>query len=609
MEYTNNLYEGGSYGLEPPAYSKPPKGYQVAASTIGLATDSRTANQAQEVLKKLRTGAKTIEVSPSLEIYTWDSIPKQQFKEINRLKKLAGVDLTLHGPMVEPSGFNPRGGAWDELQRIEAENQLKQAVERGHELDPNGNLVITFHSAYSFPETQPKVFKKGEKEPTLRGIYVINEESGRTAFVPAEEKKLLGKKLKPDEILSDYNESNWSATLEGINRELILSRQRLEALEERELEEKGLHALKLLKEDRKKFDKYVSEFTPEQAKLLNMVVERLSESEIDVRDAYNRLNEAFNIAYKSAYEGKRQQDLAKLEELREGIGKTIESNKKNPLQFIEFRNQVSEGLKVLGDISAPNIVKPLKNFVLDKGAETYASVAYNAYKKFKDKAPIISIENPPAGTAISTGEDLKEMIETIRKKFVEKAVSEGELSKSEAEKQANKLIGATWDVGHINMLRKYGYEEKHIIEETKKIAPFVKHVHLSDNFGMEHTELPMGMGNVPYEKMLEIINKFNDKAKKISETGGAWYQFFKKEPLLEQLSTLNSPIYSQQLAPAPTWEQSRGMMASYFGGIGNVFPEQHFGIYGAGFGTTAPELGGQLGRGDERSRFTGAPTE
>ena len=220
MEYTNNLYEGGSYGLEPPAYSKPPKGYQVAASTIGLATDSRTANQAQEVLKKLRTGAKTIEVSPSLEIYTWDSIPKQQFKEINRLKKLAGVDLTLHGPMVEPSGFNPRAGAWDELQRIEAENQLKQAVERGHELDPNGNLVITFHSAYSFPETQPKVFKKGEKEPTLRGIYVINEESGRTAFVPAEEKKLLGKKLKPDDYLFELSPPLFNQEMQKIAKQL-----------------------------------------------------------------------------------------------------------------------------------------------------------------------------------------------------------------------------------------------------------------------------------------------------------------------------------------------------------------------------------------------------
>ena len=35
---------------------------------------------------------------------------------------------------------------------------------------------------------------------------------------------------------------------------------------------------------------------------------------------------------------------------------------------------------------------------------------------------------------------------------------------------AKKLIGATWDVGHIHMLRKYGYTEKEIVEEAKKIA-------------------------------------------------------------------------------------------------------------------------------------------
>ena len=38
---------------------------------------------------------------------------------------------------------------------------------------------------------------------------------------------------------------------------------------------------------------------------------------------------------------------------------------------------------------------------------------------------------------------------------------------------AEKLIGATWDVGHINMIRKQGFSEKDVINEAEIIAPFV----------------------------------------------------------------------------------------------------------------------------------------
>ncbi len=606
--YSENFYEGGNYGLDPPAYGNPlpnKNTYQAKAGNIGLATDARTANQVQEVQNKLRTGAKTIEISPSLGLDVFESIPKHQFQEINRLKKLAGVDLTFHGPMIEPSGFNPRAGAWDESQRQQAENHIFSSVEKGHEMDPNGNIVITFHSAYSFPETEPKIIVKGKEK--LTGIQVIDEESGKTGFVSEKEQKLLGRKLDPKEIITDYNETTWSRTLESINRELIYSKQRVGGNEE--LEEQGLHALKLFKEDQKEYEKYLSNFTPKQSDVINSVVERLGEAEIDVRDAYNRLNEAFNLAYKSAElerdAEKKAKDMAKLESLKKEIGKTIEENKDNPLQFIEFRNQVSKGLKVLSDISTPIIFKPLREFALDKGAETYANVAFKAFKKYKNTAPIISIENPPAGTALSRAEDLRDMIKLTRNKFIEKAIEEG-FSKSEAKEQAEKLIGATWDVGHINMLRKFGYGKEHIIEETKKIAPYVKHVHLSDNFGMEHTELPMGMGNVPVKPMLEIIEKYNDKVKKISETGGNWFQFFRKQPLMEQFKELNSPIYSSQ--GSPTWNDTTGMMGTYFGGIGNVFPEHHVGIFGAGYTPSIPpELGGQVG--GDRSRFSGTPME
>ena len=201
---------------------------------------------------------------------------------------------------------------------------------------------------------------------------------------------------------------------------------------------------------------------------------------------------------------------------------------------------------------------------------------------------------------------MKELIVKAREKFVQKAVEDG-MSKNMAENQAKKLIGATWDVGHINMLRKFGYGDKELREQAKTIAPFVKHIHLSDNFGLEHTELPMGMGNVPMKAHLEELRKAHgdklDKIKKVIETGD-WYQHFQKTPIRETFAAFGSPIYPMQ--NAPYWNQAMNTSAGYFSGYGAMLPEQHFQTYGAGFSSLPQELGGQMGG---KSRVSGNPME
>ena len=72
------------------------------------------------------------------------------------------------------------------------------------------------------------------------------------------------------------------------------------------------------------------------------------------------------------------------------------------------------------------------------------------------------------------------------------------------------------------MLRKYGYNEQDIVKESEKIAPLLKHIHLSDNFGFEHTELPMGMGNVPIKQIMEKLGDKGFEARKVIEAAGWW---------------------------------------------------------------------------------------
>ena len=53
----------------------------------------------------------------------------------------------------------------------------------------------------------------------------------------------------------------------------------------------------------------------------------------------------------------------------------------------------------------------MSEFITDKSSESFANIAINAYKKFGDNAPIISIENPPGGGGLSHGEDLRKVVD------------------------------------------------------------------------------------------------------------------------------------------------------------------------------------------------------
>ena len=193
MASYESFYPGADYGLDPNyglegtgGYGNF-AGYRIPAGDIGFAVDATTANQLDVVSKKLSTGAKVIEVQglgimggggPSAHM---GKIPKQQFEEIKRLKKLTGVELTFHGPLVEPTGVSRQG--WDETQRQQSEREMWVAVERGQELDPEGNLVITFHSSNGLPEPVTTVIDDETGKPVITQMGFIDEREGKFQFI------------------------------------------------------------------------------------------------------------------------------------------------------------------------------------------------------------------------------------------------------------------------------------------------------------------------------------------------------------------------------------------------------------------------------------------
>src|SRR3989338_8647363 len=101
MAGTESFYRGGynsfdsgyGEGMEEDVYGGF-RGYGSSFHSLGFPSDPTTANQIKAVSDKLNTGAKTIEVSGVNIAFgegamgLLDSIPKQQFAEIRRLKKL-----------------------------------------------------------------------------------------------------------------------------------------------------------------------------------------------------------------------------------------------------------------------------------------------------------------------------------------------------------------------------------------------------------------------------------------------------------------------------------------------------------------------------------------
>jgi len=599
----NNLYQGGYSSLSP-SYGDMFTGYHVKAGSLGITTDPRTANILKDASIKLSGGAKQIElalVSPEI----FDAIPKQQLKEVHRLGKLTGVDMSVHGPVMDSAGMSQQG--FSEASREAAERRMIDVVERSHEVDPSGNINVTFHSAEGIPGTEWETF--GDKRKAKKMI-AVNRETGKMMPLEVEtkyypdmeeikpeyferiEKGLIsreeliknrekyvktiplkeGKIYSAEENLKIANDTEWDNAISQVffNKERadeILRQNQVQI--EHVLD--GLQKNTIRPEEINKVPEYKQAMSHHQAAANYL------------QDVHTTANALFSRAYKYGNEEDRK--------ILEGISATYKKELEEQKDVLGESIAMENLLNSLRRKITPQMNVLIEEFAAEKSSQSFGNTAFESYKKFGAKAPIISIENPPAGFTLSTGEDLRNLIVKSREQFVKKAVETGKLSESEAKVQAEKLIGATWDVGHINMIRKQGATEKDIIKETEKIAPFVKHIHLSDNFGFEHTELPMGMGNVPIKEMLEKLPKKD--VKKIIEAG-QWWQHFQINPMKETLEGLGSPMYST--GAGPLWNQSPAFQEGYFSGYGMMLPPQNYQMWGSGFSMASlpTELGGQM---------------
>src|SRR3990167_1005778 len=230
MANYETFYNGSEYPFERKQYSgiSSMNAYHPSAKDIAYPSDPLSANQLKKVSDKISTGAQTIEVSglglmgggPMKHLA---SIPKQHWKEIDRLRQLTGVELTFHGPLVESTGFSR--GAWSEDQRKEAEKQMIAAVQLAQQMnsqDKEKGIVMTFHSNNGLPEVERRVATKeknpdGTSKDEIVQMAVYNERSGQIGNLPVPvEEYLEGKKQNMTDSLDKFNEDQWKKQIESV---------------------------------------------------------------------------------------------------------------------------------------------------------------------------------------------------------------------------------------------------------------------------------------------------------------------------------------------------------------------------------------------------------
>jgi len=593
-----DIYQGGFSSLNPDYGSAFP-GYHEAIKNIGVSTDPRTANILKEVSDKIAPGQKIIELSLIDLGAPLDTITKQQMEEVRRLSKLTGVELTVHGPITDASGITEQGG-FDDTQREMVERKLINSIERANEVNENGNISVTFHTSNRLPG--PIWGKSKDKKEEIEAMPIVNQETGQLNIVRKDEKfRPYGYDEKKGELIP-------GVTLEkyGVKRQLNIMNDTQWDRELQELIVPKEHADRILRETAPLAQAIMKDI--QQGKEIDgtkrEIISRFQNAHEQLRDIHSHLNSVFSKGYKYGDEKTKKY----FEEVAKQFGDQIKKTGGNALAESHAVQNLMESMRMdslrHNKLETPQIFKPAEEYALEKTALSYGNVAFASYDKFGKKAPIINIENPPAGGGLSRGEDVKNVVEKAREVFANKMMEEKKMSKKNANELAEKMIGVTWDVGHINQLRKYGFEGKDVVKEAEKVKHLVKHIHLSDNFGMDNIEMPMGMGNVDLKAVMEKLGKRGKEAKKIIEAAH-WWQFNQSSPVGPTFEMLGSPLYSSGMGPYIN--QVAGFQQGYFGGYGTSFPQINYETFGAGFSTLPTELGGQRQGG--RGRMSGNPME
>ena len=641
-------------------------------SRLGAPTNPMVAKQLEEFGKLLNQGIKNVEVG-AVDATKFEQIPQQHFDEIRRLAKITDSHVSVHAPLIDLAGFPSQEGerTWKEEQRESAEQQVFSILERSYNLGNGENVPVVFHAGRIHsqeygtpwdPQKNPKGLKKvvidektGEEkiEPSVyRSITAVNQDTGELAPLQYEEKYVIGKEepevWDPFRRLNSINATQWHDE----KLKLLSYQKDIQELKERmETKQKQNEAIEKTKLGLDPAYSAVHEANNKDLLLMSRHIEEINRKlSSDYENIYDKFLRFAPDKLKKEYEGQlselnkdykrlqkaikaKHEETERLKEIFQKAGNEEEKrriiedfNKKQEEIFSLSLDQSKKVMTNLANLPTPQVWRDVNSFAKEKTTDTVAGAITKLYKKLKEEGkekntPFIAMENFFVNTPMSRGKDLREAVLMAREKLAKRLVDECKLDPEKAETEAEKLVGATWDVGHINNLRKAGFEgeelKKELLKDTKKIADVVKHVHITDNFGFFDSHLPPGMGNVPIKEIMEQLEKTwaeEEKAGRLHQVprgiveAGGFVAEIGQNPTIGILEYFGSPMY--KISPSPYfWGGARGISHTYAPYTESFieFPTQHFNLYGSSFTTLPKTVGGQVG--EEKSRFSGTPNQ
>ncbi|MDA3836815.1 MAG: TIM barrel protein [Nanoarchaeota archaeon] len=622
----NNLYQPG-YSSFKPGENAPEhfmyKERMVGAREMGITINPMVANQVGELSKALNQGVIPVEVG-ALDMKTFETVPKYHWDEMRRKAELSDSRLSMHAPVIDPTGFGEQG-TWNEQNQEIAERQLSMVAKQASSLSDTESVPVTIHAANGYAGSLIEM-KDGEKG--YQQLTAVDRSTGQLAplkgdiqYLPGLDKEgnVRNLKMSPEEALMASNTTQWRKEIDDV----IHKKDSADKIINKSYDAAG-HIYAHVTERPDDFNRL-----PEIQK---EVVMQLQSANAHMIDTGLAVKSAFDKAYQYATNDSEANDYfqngewvkktltkdQKKEELKQ-VAAAYERNlyggyTENELSSLSReRQQVAmanaHNLKVQSKATQqmaeklrsfnPQMIQRVEDFAKEKASETLANVAYNAYDYAQQQrkiAPTIAIENLGQGFGFSQADDLRELVDRTRENFQKKLVKDG-LSKKEADKKAGDLIGVTFDVGHLNLSKKYGFKDEDLVKEAAKLKDYVKHIHLTDNFGHNDVHLPVGMGNVPVEKLLKTIGDKEGRIRKINEVGG-YVNAFGAPGFKEVLEAAGSPIYGS--GSGPYWSQNTGFQQSYSGGMGESLPMINYETFGAGFSNLPQALGGVRGQGAGR---------
>ncbi|MBT3865788.1 sugar phosphate isomerase/epimerase [Candidatus Woesearchaeota archaeon] len=528
----------------------------------------------------------------------WTKTERQEMKELARVNE---VDVTIHATPNMGGGGGSFSGFTGQNFSDEARQKAIDEMSRTSEFaaDVAGGGPVVFH----IDGFQRPVYDAGVKEGAKEGefesykeekqkapLFFVDKKTGRIQQISREDSVFL-----PVPVLDDKGKRTGEYELDDDERYYKVEAKTIDDMED--------EFKKLTDKDQKKYKNHFNFFFSEIKKPQSEESYARREEYMDSTKRLGKREKEYGKMLKEfqeAKDGKASQSMihdilkqGQAESARRGEAISLEEMKdmnENPEKFLKEKVEYYKQQKkifetgVIGytrqiekeeeDIAA---YEEISNYGVDKEADTIAQAAMNAFeieKKKKLKKPLyVAPENWAVEMYGSHPKEYRKVISKSRDRMQEYLQRQNtSLSNHQAAKIAEEHIKGTFDIGHLNMWKKY-YKAKPGEDKDKGFAKWmdknvrglvkdkiIGHVHLSDNFGYHDEHIEIGEGNTPIQEFFKILKEEDYKGKMIAEPGG------QREKQLHRawssaLMAGRSPIYRVD-GTSKTWTDVAG---SYFG--------------------------------------------